>query len=106
AALIDQEKRLAVALMDRAGPVGVDGEVQPIQLDVAGGALLDVPRPAAFAFARGRSRIEVAGTAKIAVARDEDFSSEAPALRHVKPQIVGDDGLALEVYQARGNSSR
>src|SRR5438128_9028698 len=68
--------------MDRAGPVGVDGEVQPIQLDAARGALLDVPRPAPFAFARGRSRIEVAGTAPIAVARDEDFSLEAPALRH------------------------
>src|SRR5437870_12163923 len=77
-ALIDQDKSLAVALVDRAGPVDVDGEAQPIQLDVARGSLLDVPRPAPFAFARGRSRIEVAGTTPIAVARDKDFSVEAP----------------------------
>src|SRR5216684_6644561 len=52
-ARIDQDQRLAVALVDRAGPVGVDGEIQPIQLDVPRGARVDVPRPAPFAFARG-----------------------------------------------------
>ncbi len=47
-ALIDQDKRLAVALMDRAGPIDVDGKIQPVQLDLAIGAFLDVPRPAAL----------------------------------------------------------
>src|SRR5688572_29349225 len=55
-ALIDQDQRLAVALMDRAGPIDVDGEVQSIQLDPVIGAVLDVPRPASFALSGGRPR--------------------------------------------------
>src|SRR6266545_3092953 len=86
-ALIDQDKGLAVALVDRAGPVGVDGEVEPIQFDVTGGALLDVPRPA-----------------PIAVARDEDVSVETPALCHVTLQIVADDRWATHGCQGRRNS--
>jgi hypothetical protein len=92
-ALVDEDKGLAVALVDRAGPVGVDGEVQPIQLDVARGAIIDVPRPASFTFARGRPRVEVARTAPVAVARDEDSSLEVPAFCHVKPRFARDDRL-------------
>src|SRR4051812_22787175 len=36
-ALIDEDERLAVALVDRAGPVGVDGEVETIERDAAVG---------------------------------------------------------------------
>src|SRR6266542_2248488 len=81
-ALIEQDQRLAVALMDRAWPVDVDGEAQAIQVDVAIRTLLDVPRPAPFAFALCRQRIEVARTAPVAVASDENFSVEVPALCH------------------------
>src|SRR5438876_952395 len=100
-ARIDQDKGLAVALMDCAGPVDVNGEAQPMQFDVAIGALLDVPRPAPFAFSGGRSRIEIAGTAPIAVARDEDFSAEMPALCHVKPSDRRDDRVAAAACQGR-----
>src|SRR5687768_4311069 len=72
--LVDQDDRLAVALMDCARPVDEDREVQPVEPDVAERAFLDVPAPAAFAFAGGRGRIEVARAAPIAVARDENFS--------------------------------
>src|SRR5437867_1833274 len=82
-ALIDQNDGLAVALVDRAGPVRVDREAQTVQLDVAGRALFDMPRPTSFAFAGRRSRIEVARTAPVAVARDEDVSVEVPAVCHV-----------------------
>src|SRR5437773_6574457 len=85
-ALIDQDQGLAVAFVNRAGPVDVDGEAQAIEPDVAKRALLDVPRPAAFAFASGWPRVEVAGTAPIAIARDKHLSIEAPALCHVTPR--------------------
>jgi hypothetical protein len=86
-ALVDQNKPLAVALVDCAGPVDEHGEVQPVEPDVAERALLDVPAPPAFAFAGGRGCIEVAGAAPIAVAGDENFSAQVPAIRHVTPRV-------------------
>src|SRR5262249_36115491 len=80
---VDQDQRLAVALMDRARPVDVYRKAQAVQPDIVGEAVLDVPRPSAFAFAFRRRRVEVAGTPPIAVARDQDLSIETPALRHI-----------------------
>ena len=43
---IDQNDGLAVALVNGAGPVDVDGEVQAVELDPVTGSFLDVPGPA------------------------------------------------------------
>src|SRR6476620_3374652 len=86
-ALVDQNKSLAVAFVDRPGPIDEHGEVQSIEPNVAKHALLDVPAPSAFAFAARRGRIEVARAAPVAVARDENFSVQMPAIRHVTPRV-------------------
>ena len=86
-ALVDQNNSLAVPFVDRPGPIDEHGEVQPVEPDIAKRSLLDVPAPSAFAFAARRGRIEVAGAAPIAVARDENFSVQVPAIRHVTPRV-------------------
>ena len=86
-ALVDQHKSLAVPFVDRPGPIDEHGEVQPVEPDVAKRTLLDVPAPSAFAFAARGGRIEVTGTAPIAVARNENFSVQVPAIRHVIPRV-------------------
>src|SRR6185503_19516991 len=53
------------------------------------------PRPASFALAGGRACVEVAGTAPIAVARNEDLSVQAPACCHVTPQAIYTATLAI-----------
>src|SRR3990170_3463423 len=81
-ALVDQDDTLAVALMDRAGPVDEDGEVQSIEPDFPKCAVLDVPYPPALAFAGGWQRVEVAWTAPVAVARDERLALQEPGFGH------------------------
>src|SRR5882672_4337151 len=94
--LVDQDHAFAIALVNRTRPVDEHGKVQTIQLHVAGGSLIDMPRPAAFALAGGRSRVEVAGTAPVAVARDEHASIESPALEHIGTSASLDDRGAAD----------
>src|SRR5262249_23014602 len=88
--LVDQDERLAAALMDRAPPVDVPRKAQPIQPDVVRDSVLDVPRPSALALAFRGQRVEVAGTTPVAVARDDDLAVEAPALRHLGNSVRRD----------------
>ena len=77
--LVDERDRLAAALVDRAWPVREDGEGQTVERHVAEAAGLDVPRPTALAVALRRTSVDVAGTAPVAVARDQDRPAERPA---------------------------
>jgi hypothetical protein len=86
-AIVVQNNSLDVPFVDRPGPFDEHGEVQPVEPDVAKRSHLDVPAPSAFAFPARRGRIEVAGAAPIAVARDENFSVQVPAVRHVTPRV-------------------
>ena len=88
---VDQKKALAVALVNRPRPVRVDGKIHIVEHDVTGRSRVDVPRPAAFAFAGGRRRVEVAGTPPVAIARGEYSSVQSPALEHRWEPLVLDD---------------
>src|SRR5262245_27845089 len=70
-ALVEQKQPLAIALMDRTGPVDVNREVEPVERHVLEGAALDVPRPSALALAARWPGVEVTRAPEVAIARDQ-----------------------------------
>ena len=95
-ALVEQEKRLAVALMNGPWPIRINRKTQAVEPHVAVSAAVDLPRPAALALPRGWTRIEVAGATPVAVTRDEHFSRELPLFGHRNPLT-----LQLPIYGRR-----
>src|SRR5438270_9217108 len=76
--LVHEDHRLAAAFVDRSGPVDVDREVEPGEVDLVEVALLDVPRPTAFALPGRRRCVEVARAAVIAIACDHQLALQRP----------------------------
>src|SRR5207249_752388 len=91
-AIVEEGDRLPAALVDRARPRGEDRAREPVETDAVAVALLDHPRPAALAEAGRRPRVVVAGTAVVAVARDQHGPLQRP--RHdQEPRRGGDQGV-------------
>jgi len=76
-ALVDDRLHRAVAFVDRARPGIGDREVEAVEPDVAEMAAVDVRRAEATAIALGRPRLELAGTAIVAIAVAEIDAFEA-----------------------------
>src|SRR5687768_8824358 len=77
-AFIDEPHALAVAFMNRAGPFHVQSEIQFVEADIVEATAVDVPGPAAFTVALRRLCVEIARTAKIAVARHDRRAAQPP----------------------------
>src|SRR3954468_9166875 len=76
--LVDENHRVAVTKGNRSGPLGIHGKIQSIQRHTVGRSVFDVPGPAALTLAVSWQRVEVAGAAVIAIARDEHRALEVP----------------------------
>src|SRR5580692_10901756 len=64
--------------MNRARPFDTERKGQAVELDVAEGALLDVPRPSALTPPSRREGVEITWAAEVAIARDQHRPLEGP----------------------------
>src|SRR5207253_10167264 len=69
----------AAAFVNRAWPIAKHRQSETVQAEATEPALLHVPDPPALALAVTRKRVEVARTAVVAVARDQERSLQSPA---------------------------
>jgi hypothetical protein len=81
-ALVEEDQRPTVALVDGAGPLDDDGEVETVERDVPVASLVHVPGPPSFTVIVRRVRVEIARTAPVAVACDQYRAAQPPLLAH------------------------
>ena len=93
-ARIDISAGRALAFLDPARKLVVQGKPRAIERDVAEAAIADGPGPPAHAPALGRAGVEVARATPVAIARREVVGLEVPRL-HAASSLLG----ALECSQ-------
>jgi len=86
---VDNWDDLAVALVHRAGPLDGSGPVQSGQVDVAKVPFVDPHRHRALAVIMRRKLVEVAWTARVAIAVLEPGAFHVPIGRHARLLCLG-----------------
>ena len=76
--VVDVTQSAAAPLVDGAGPLRKHGDAEAVDTNITDVPLLDQPDPATLAVPAAGPRVEIAGTAKIAVAGDQDASVHSP----------------------------
>ena len=79
---IEKQLALALAFMDRSGPIVDPSQLQPIQRDVAKISLIDLQETCAPAIAMCWHRLELTWAAVIAIAGVELQAMNFPIYRH------------------------